>query len=427
VNEDRTQHGFEAPGENTKTGEAQYQYDDAYQHSLALLHRCLTPAGFVGSPTEIDNYRRVWARDGVITSLAALASGDETLIAGVERTLNTLAENQGPHGEIPSNVTIDGKQVSYGRLAGRVDAPLWYVIGVCAYLNETKHASHKVRYWLSVERALFLAACWEYNNRGFLYSPLSGNWADEYVLQGYVLADQLLYERALRSAGLVFKNKECLQKADALRQLLEVNYWPRLALMDSPLVYHQHAYRYQAEQEGQATHWLASFSPSGYVSSFDGMAYALALIAQLGSEEQRCASETYVQMLEEQLGSALLPAFWPVIQPGTWNWQQLEANHLYGTMKNTPYTYHNGGLWPMLTGLYAVGLKHYNQYERASHLLDAINTANRQGRDGREWEFAEYHHGQTHEPLGTLEVAWSAAAGILAYQAAIHQRTPWPF
>src|SRR5258708_25952293 len=98
---------------------------EAYLQSLALLRRCLSPAGFVASPVDIDNYARIWARDGVITGLAALASDDLQLIAGMEKTLQTLATHQGPHGEIPSNVSIDGNQVSLGRLTRRVNALFW--------------------------------------------------------------------------------------------------------------------------------------------------------------------------------------------------------------------------------------------------------------------------------------------------------------
>jgi hypothetical protein len=401
--------------------------DEAYQHSLALLHRCLTPAGFVASPVNVDNYARIWARDGVITGLAALASGDAALIQGMEHTLDTLATYQGPHGEVPSNVSVDGSSVSYGRLTGRVDALLWYIIGVCAYLDHTRHSSQKVRYWLSVERALFLAACWEYNNRGLIYTPISGNWADEYIQQGYVLSDQLLYELALRSAGLVFKNKDCLKKADDLRQSIEVNYWPQASLLDDPLVYHPHAYAYQVEQQKQGIqHWLLSFSPAGYVTYFDGLAHALALITDIGSEAQQQQAEAYVRGLEEQIGNALLPAFWPVIAPKDADWTALQANHLYGEFKNAPYHYHNGGLWSMVTGFYAVGLARQNKRERVQHLLTAINTANAQGRDNRQWEFAEYHHGQTHESLGTPEIAWSGAAGVLAHQALVEGHIPWP-
>lgn len=398
---------------------------EAYQQALALLQRCVTHAGFVASPVDVDNYARIWTRDGVITGLAALASGEKDLIKAFDDTLSTIATNQGKHGEIPSNVSVDGKDVSYGRLTGRVDAALWYVIGVCALLHHTKRYSQNIRFLLSVERALYLAECWEYNDRGFIYTPIAGNWADEYVQQGYVLSDLLLYEMALRSAGQVFTNKEWQKEAIELRHMLEVNYWPRATLVDDTRVYHPLAYREQL-QHGETQHWLPAFSPGGYVSYFDGMAHALALITNLGDVELQQQAATYVRGLETQIGSALLPAFWPVIKPGDPQWAALEANHLYEQIKNQPYLYHNGGLWPMLTGLYSVGLVQHQQKERALHLLNALNATNAQGREGRQWEFAEYHHGQTHAPMGTYYQAWSAAAGVLAHQAVWYNTLPWP-
>src|SRR5216683_4711331 len=101
------------------TDQAMNEIQEAYVRALDVLRACSSPAGFLASPSDVDNYARIWARDGVITGLAALASGEPDLIAGMQRTLTTLAQHQGPHGEIPSNVTVDGSQVSYGRLTGR--------------------------------------------------------------------------------------------------------------------------------------------------------------------------------------------------------------------------------------------------------------------------------------------------------------------
>jgi hypothetical protein len=399
-------------------------YDEAYAQALGLLRRCQTKAGFVASPIDVDPAPRIWTRDGVISGLAALASGDTELIKGLLHTLDTIGSYQGKHGEIPTVVSLDGQSVSYGRLAGRVDSPLWYVIGICALLEHGKHNSLKVHYWLSVERALNLVECWEYNDRGLIYTPLSGNWADEYIQQGYVLADQLLYEIALRSAGKVFNNKDWQREAEVMRRMLEVNYWPRKELLDDPLVYHRRAYRAQTEM-GDVPHWLPSFSPAGYEVYFDGLAHALALLTGLGSDEQREQTEVYVQGLEGYVGSALLPAFWPVITLDDPRWDELEQNHLSDEIVNMPNMHHNGGLWPMLTGLYCLGLMHQGQRERALHMLQSLNLANAQGREGREWEFAEYHHGENHEPLGRQQQAWSAAAGVLAYHA-VKGSIPWP-
>ncbi|GHP00072.1 hypothetical protein KSF_101190 [Reticulibacter mediterranei] len=389
---------------------------EAYAHALDLLRTCSSPAGFLASPSNVDNYARIWARDGVITGLAALSSGEQDLIRTFRQTLEMLACYQGSHGEIPSNVSIDGRKVSYGHLVGRVDAVLWYVIGVCSYIRATHDTHFQETMRSSVEQALFLAGCWEYNTRGLIYTPLSGNWADEYVQHGYVLADQALYVLALQNAGDVFAQSAWSEKATLLRELLALNYWPRTAHKNDPRIYHPHAYRAQASQDGPV-YWLPTFSPSGYTTTFDGLAHALTLLAEIGSHEQRERAEEYVEQLERETGSALLSAFWPVIQPTDPAWKALQANHLYGPLKNQPYTYHNGGLWPVLTGLYAVGLTRYGHLQRAWHLLEALAMANAQGRDGSTWEFAEYHHGQTHEPMGTRHTAWSAAATILAHQA----------
>ncbi|HET8913703.1 MAG TPA: glycoside hydrolase 100 family protein [Ktedonobacteraceae bacterium] len=390
----------------------------AYQRSLEMLRRCLSPAGFLASPDDNDKYARIWTRDGMITGLAALASGEADLVVGMHRTLLTLGQYQGPHGEIPSNVSVDGKQVSYGKLVGRVDALFWYVIGVCAYCRLTNDSRFKKAVRPNVERALFLAGCWEFNNRGFLYTPLSGNWADEYIQQGYVLSDQLLYQLALYGAGTLFAKDEWLAKAVSLKQLLALNYWPKAILQHDPLIYHPHAYQATVEQMQESiVHWLPAFSPAGYHHYFDGLAHALALLDDLGDGEQRQRSEAYVQALESEVGNPLLPAFWPVIQLGTPEWHMLELNHLYGEIKNQPYMYHNGGLWPVLSGLYAVGLARHRMQHRAEHLLHAINEANALGSAGEQWEFAEYHHTLTYQPLGTKYMAWSAAAGILAHQA----------
>jgi len=54
--------------------------DGAYGKSIKILKSCITPCGFLASAANKDNYGRVWARDGIISGLAALMSGDEELV-----------------------------------------------------------------------------------------------------------------------------------------------------------------------------------------------------------------------------------------------------------------------------------------------------------------------------------------------------------
>ena len=172
-----------------------------YNKAVELLHNVASPNGFLASFEDTTNYKRVWARDGVICGLAALASGEEKLIDAFKQTIKTLADNQHELGTIPSNVLCseDKKEVSYGGLAGRVDAVTWFIIGVCQYAHYTKNPDFVSQYASHIEKCLHLMNAWEFNNKHLMYVPLSGNWADEYITDGYVLYDQLLRVWALRS------------------------------------------------------------------------------------------------------------------------------------------------------------------------------------------------------------------------------------
>ena len=99
------------------------QLQKGYHNAIAVLHRCSSDIGFLASSENKDNYRRVWARDGVVCGLAALASKDQTLIATFKKTLQTLGDFQHDLGIIPSNVYFsDGQpKISYGGLVGRTD------------------------------------------------------------------------------------------------------------------------------------------------------------------------------------------------------------------------------------------------------------------------------------------------------------------
>jgi hypothetical protein len=112
-------------------------FTEGYRRACGLLSECSRPEGFLASPTDKTNYRRIWGRDGVIIGLAALMTGKTKLMETFRHTLETLAEYQGPHGEIPSNVDPQSGRISYGGMTGRVDADLWFIIGCGEYWKVT--------------------------------------------------------------------------------------------------------------------------------------------------------------------------------------------------------------------------------------------------------------------------------------------------
>lgn len=398
-------------------------FQAGYTKALQLLHSCSSADGFLASPSTSHNYRRIWGRDGTIISLAALLTQDTELIETARATFKTLAAHQGPHGEIPSNVDPVAERISYGGTTGRIDADLWFIIGCGEYWQATGDDSFLEEMLRPIEKVRFLLGAWEFNNRGLIYVPLTGDWADEYLHSGYVLYDQLLYLQAQRTLANIHDavhgsyDHVLQEKTTRLLHLIRANFWFN-ENPESIDAYHEVLYSkgLQAACHCADVHWLPSFSPSGYGYRFDAFANILASLFNVASDEQRHKVDAYIEkeLVNDEL--PLLPAFHPVIQPVDQDWEELQVMFSY-TFKNKPYEYHNGGLWPMLTGFYVADLAYRNKTRAAREYLHAIHTANAMRMGGEAWGFAEFIHGKTHEPGGTRLQGWSAAAAIIGQHA----------
>lgn len=352
--------------------------------ALDLLRRCATPAGFIAAVPERDNYRHVWARDGVICGLAGRAAGDDGMGDALARTLRTLAKRQGPSGQLPSNVDPVSGRVSYGGKAGRVDATLWWLVGVHeAGLADELSAC--------VERARGVLRAWELNDRGLLYVPRAGDWADEYVLSGYLLYDQALRVWVRRAAGRT-------EDAETLSAMIESSFWPR----GDGKSYDERLLAPHADPNRR--HPLAGFDPGRVHSQFDAFGTALCCLLGIGRADR------LLDHAERLLRFDLVPAFDPVITPGDPDWRLLEGAAAGGSMRNTPGRYHNGGLWPMINGFWAMAAARHGRSELAKRLRRGIRRAN--ALDGG--SFPEYVDAETGQAGGTRQQAWSAAGEVLA-------------
>ncbi|MBD3671024.1 MAG: glycogen debranching protein [Gammaproteobacteria bacterium] len=394
---------------------------DIYQQSIDLLYRCSTSDGFLATPTENTNYRRIWARDGVIIGLASLLSEERDLIHTMRQTLLTLKEYQGPHGEIPSNVDPISGRISFGGTTGRVDADLWFIIGCVEYWLATGDDDFLEHVIPAIEKVRFLLGAWEFNNRGLLYVPQAGDWADEYLHAGYVLYDQLLYLQAQRAICQIHAHvhgspdHDLLAKADHLKHLIKANYW----LSDQGSgddIYHEILYEKGLKSEASCRnkYWMPFFSPTGYGYRFDAFANILASLFNLADDKQVELVDTYIDNICAH-EIKLIPAFDPVIQPVDEDWKDLQMTFSF-TFKNRPFEFHNGGRWPMLTGFYVSDLCNRGQTQTARAYSQGINTANAMPYKDHEYGFAEFIHGQDYTPGGTAEQGWSAAATIIAHQ-----------
>jgi glycogen debranching enzyme len=395
------------------------------EKSVELLHACGTPDGFLASPQKVHNYRRIWGRDSIILGLAALMTGNTELIRTFRNSLLTLAENQGEHGEIPSNVDPLTGRISYGGMAGRVDADLLFIIGCGEYWKATGDDGFLEDMLPVLKKTAFLLGCWEFNNRGLLYIPQTGDWADEYLHHGYVLYDQILYlqaKRTLRSIHRHVYGSEDHNLKDAisrLKHLITANYWIEEDHRIPDEVYHEILYKkgLQVTCECKDRYWLSYFSPHGYGYRFDALANVLVSLLDISSSERADRVDAFIDKTVKDRKCKLLPAFHPVITPvDETDWQHLRMTFSY-TFKNRPYEYHNGGLWPMITGFYSAGLSRRNKREKALDFLRSIHEANAAEMDGDPWSFPEYLNGKSFEPGGTKRQGWSAAGAVIGHYA----------
>jgi glycogen debranching enzyme len=394
-----------------------------YRKAMQLVYDCSRKEGFLASPTDSDNYRRIWARDGVIVGLAALMSAETALIDTFRATLETLAGYQGPHGEIPSNVDPGSGRVSFGGMTGRVDADLWFVIGCGEYWKETEDEHFIGRMLPAINKVRFLLGAWEYNNRGLLYVPATGDWADEYIQSGYVLYDQLLYLQALRTIATLRSEREgatdhdLMTRNSRLKHLIRANYWFEDGDDIPDDVYHEIIYKKarKAADRCAKRYWLPFFSPHGYGYRFDGFANVLASLLDVADDDIRRSVDRYISDEIIQTGIHLLPAFHPVIKPVDGDWEELKITFSYH-FKNRPYEFQNGGLWPMVTGFYCADLARRGKRDLANRFLNGIHTANAMEMGGKPWAFPEYVHGRELTPGGTRCQCWSAAAAIMGHQ-----------
>jgi hypothetical protein len=315
---------------------------DTYFRAMEVLRRNRTRYGYTKSSVS----GQIVARDGILAGLGALLTGDSLLIETFGDTLDTLAQFQGVHGEIPVYVDLDTGTPGYGELAGSVESLLWFCIGCARYSLVTRD-----RPWLqskstSIQRALYLVGAWQYNDRGLIYVPLGGVHGQA----GYLLTEQVLFALAIHllTAALDSAQKgiPSPNSAEDDRSLLGLNYWPLAANLGNPRIYHRAAFQACVEG-GEIPFFLGNLTPAGYDRvAFDGIGNALALLAGLGDTDQVAKVVNTAQRYAN--GDHLPPIYAP----------------------------HDYGRWPLVGGLWAAAIAQRLGPDAARPYIEAVHQLN---------------------------------------------------
>ena len=355
------------------------------QKAIALLRALSGPTGIRASLSTTANYDAVFTRDAVMAGIAGLLAGDEEIAAGFVRTLTHLRDLQGAEGQIASNYTSRAEgtpRVSFGTLAPRIDATTWYLVGIA--LAARARVLDPTQFRGSARAVVRLLDALEYNGRHLIYIPAGGNWADEYIYDGYVLYDQVLRAWALRLLGETFDDTAWSDKADQIELTIEERYWPR------------------GDDSESRRYPVAAFSPTVTRDVFDLAACSLLAVSGMA---HRLTGLALDWIDERFLGhGALPPAFHPVIDETHADWPALRRYHLH-EFRNRPHEYHNGGVWPIWLGWLALGLA---RTDRAAELDRLRQLVHERVTSRRDFAFDEYVHGLTGSPGGVTQMAYSA-------------------
>ncbi|MBE2221112.1 MAG: glycogen debranching protein [Anaerolineae bacterium] len=388
--------------------------DIALEKAQIILKSECSPIGLMASP---EGYPHVWARDSVITALGALLSPGHEIC--LRTSLLTLGGQQSELGAIPNNVSVATGRLDHTN-AGSIDSNLWFILGHLFQYRVSGDTAFLQTQWPLLEKALLWLRYQDSNGCGLLEVHEAADWADLLANRFNVLYDNVLWYAALRGMAEMaqaagYDGSRYAGMADDVRHKIRIVLWVG------------------AENEAEwgpgcpgHTEWTHTLSQVGpvlvkrpfflpYVAFRDFGDYCdvfgnlLAILFDVASPAQEKRILDYMH----QVGIAdpyPVRVLHPVIHPGNKDWREYYRNNNL----NLPEQYHNGGIWPFVGGFYVAALVKAGRLDEAKRQLERLAQVNRQGVE-EEWEFNEWCHGRSGQPMGYPHQAWSAGMYVFAY------------
>jgi glycogen debranching enzyme len=388
--------------------------DTALEKAQTILKSECSPIGLMASP---EGYPHVWARDSVITSLGALLSPGHEIC--LRTSLLTLTGQQSELGAIPNNVSVATGRLDHTN-AGSVDSNLWFILGHLFQYRVSGDAAFLRAQWSTLEQALLWLRYQDSNGCGLLEVHEAADWADLLANRFNVLYDNVLWYAALRGMAEMAQAIRCdgsryTGMADDVRHKIRIVLWvgPENEAEWGPNCPGHTEWTHTLSQVGPVLVKRPYFLP--YVAFRDFGDYCdvfgnlLAILFDVASPAQEKRILDYLH----QVGIAdpyPVRVLHPVIYPGNKDWREYYRNNNL----NLPEQYHNGGIWPFVGGFYVAALVKAGRLDEAHRQLEKLAQVNQQGIE-EPWEFNEWCHGRSGQPMGYPHQAWSAGMYVFAY------------
>jgi len=377
--------------------------EEAKQAALeVLLHNMKGP--YQGLPRTAGwGYPEPYTRDLMISLLGIAVSENKELIESIKRVLETLAKNQTEHGHIPSLVHDPGD-------LGASDTTPLFLLALGIYRKLTGKGNFLQK---AAQKALTWMAYQSPGDRVVVAQQPTSDWRDEQWVLGYGLYVNTLVYSYLR----LFEQHE---QAEQLSREMK-----HFTITEG--VIHRHVH------EGLAVPhkpYYALWSYKVHSSErFDLLGNSLAILSGIAPPSR---AEEMIAWVEEEclsmrkkgeLALDLPPNFFPFIKPRDPDW------HPRYRKFNMPGNYHNGGIWPFISGFYVAALVAAKKYslaeEKLQALTEVVRRSNSRLKKNLKFGFNEWLKAQNGRPMGQNWQTWSAALYLYAAKCVEERRTPF--
>ncbi len=345
-------------------------------------------------------YPEPYTRDLLFSILGIAVSGDQKLMESTRLVLITLAENQSELGHIPS-IVHDKENM------GSSDSTPLFLLGVAIFRIVTGEEGFLKE---SVKKALTWMEYQSPTSRILVAQQPTSDWRDEQWVLGYGLFVNTLVYSYLR----LFKQHE---RADLLSKEMA-----KFTITGGQMHAHVH--------EGLVVRqkpYYAFWSYKIYSSErFDLLGNSLAMLSGIASPTRASQMISWIEKecagmrKSGELAIDLPPNFFPFTKPGDPDWRERYAEY------NNPGEYHNGGIWPFISGLYVAALVGAKKYSLAGEKLLVLTRAIRLSSSGGvDFGFNEWLRAGDGKPAGQDWQSWSAALYLYAVKCVEEKRTPF--
>jgi hypothetical protein len=364
-----------------------------------LLHNAQGP--FHGLPRTAGwGYPEPYTRDLMISVLGIAVSGNQKLLDSIRKVLETLAKNQTQRGHIPSLVHDNDDR-------GASDTTPLFLLATGIFRKVTGEFDFLAE---AVEKSLVWMSYQSPSDRYLVAQQPTSDWRDEQWVTGYGLFVNTLVYSYLR---MLDKHEGAENMRHTMGRFTVTGGTMHRHVHEGLVVKHKPYYAF----------WSYKIFSS---ERFDLLGNSLAILSGIASPSR--ANEMISWVEEEcagmrdrgELTGNLPPNFFPFTKPEDPDWHERYSAY------NQPGDYHNGGIWPFITGFYVAALVAAKRYKLAEEKLVALTQSIKLARsENLGFGFNEWIKAQDGKPKGNDWQTWSASMYLYAAKCVEEKRTPY--